>query len=79
MFHFDLCPPVVIGGQQATTLKEAAYILRQYAIQEGDHVAWNIVQGMRDAKTRAGAEASECQLRAWLEMQRFSKAERRSA
>lgn len=79
MPHFDLCPPVAIGGQLVTTLEEAAYVLRQSAIRDGDRIAWNIARGMREVKTLAGAEASECQLRAWLEMQRFAKPERRSA
>lgn len=79
MLHFDLCPPVMIDGQSIPTLKEAAYVLRQYAIREDDQIAWNIVHGMRDAETYAVAQACECQLRAWTEMRRFAKPDRRSA
>ena len=73
MIHFALCPPIAIGAELVTTLKEAAYTLRQYAIRESDDVAWSVVHALRDAETRASAEAAACQLRAWSDLHRFSK------
>lgn len=71
MIHFPLYPEIEIADKWVTTLKEAAYTLRQYAIDRDDKVAWDLAHLLRDAETYSSAKSAECHLRAWSELQQL--------
>ena len=62
---FDLYP-VTIHGQRARTLKEAAYLIRQYAIDHNDLWGWKLTRVLRNAESSSDIERAEDELQAWL-------------
>lgn len=66
MLIFDLYP-VTIQGERARTLKEAAYLVRQYAIVHGDLKGWKLTHLLRSAESHSDIELAEDKLRAWIQ------------
>lgn len=66
MQHLPLYPPVSIRGRVVRSLEEAAYQLRQHAIEYRDDEARRLVHAIRDVRTVFDAEVAEGRLRAWL-------------
>ncbi len=66
MRQLPLYPPVSIRGKIVRSLGEAAYELRQYAIEQRDDEARRLVHAIRDIRTVFDAEIAEGRLRAWL-------------
>jgi hypothetical protein len=64
--------PIVLFGRLVTDLEDAAYAIRQYAIDEGDWNAWRLVHRLRRAATPGEAQVAEIELRAWLAARRDS-------
>lgn len=64
--QLPLYPPVRIRGRIVRSLDEAAYELRQYAIERSDDDARRLVHAIRDVRTMFDAEIAEGRLRAWL-------------
>ncbi|MFZ5734589.1 MAG: hypothetical protein ACOY4O_17780 [Pseudomonadota bacterium] len=64
--HLPLYPPVQIRGHIVRSLDEAAYQLRQYAIDHRDDEARRLVHAIRDVRSVLDAEVVEGRLRAWL-------------
>jgi hypothetical protein len=63
---FDLYP-VTIHGQRARTLKEAAYLVRQYAIDHDDLSGWKLTHILRNAESPSDMKLAEDALRAWIQ------------
>ena len=66
MLIFDLYP-VTIHGQRARTLKEAAYLMRQYAIDHDDLWGWKLTHVLRSAESPSDIERAEDALRTWIQ------------
>lgn len=66
MQQLPLYPPVSIRGRTIRSLEEAAYELRQYAIEHRDDEARRLVHLIRDVRSVFDAEIAEGRLRAWL-------------
>lgn len=66
MIRLPLYPPVSIRGRIIRSLDEAAYELRQFAIEHRDDEARRLVHVIRDVRTVFDAELAEGRLRAWL-------------
>lgn len=66
MLIFDLYP-VTIHGRRARTLKEAAYLIRQYAIDHDDLWGWKLTHILRSAESPADIERAEDALRTWIQ------------
>lgn len=66
MIAYDLKPPIEAWGQRMTTLEDAAYVVRKYAIESDDADARKLVRFMRDLETIHEASIAEGRLRAWL-------------
>ena len=66
MRQLPLYPPVKIRGRIVRSLGEAAYELRQHAIEQGDDEARRLVHAIRDIRSVFDAEIAEGRLRAWL-------------
>ncbi len=64
--QLPLYPPVDIRGRVVRSLGEAAYELRQYAIEQRDDEARRLVHAIRDIRSVSDAEIAEGRLRAWL-------------
>lgn len=64
--HLPLYPPISIRGRTIRSLEEAAYELRQYAIDHRDDEARRLVHAIRDVRSVFDAEVVEGRLRAWL-------------
>jgi hypothetical protein len=60
--EYALSQPVELFGLSITSLEEAAYAVRQYAIDCGDIDAWRLVQKLRGATTTAEAHVAAMQL-----------------
>ncbi|MBX9710065.1 MAG: hypothetical protein K2X60_03450 [Xanthobacteraceae bacterium] len=67
MIVIDLSPAVVICGRRALTLKEAAYLVRQYAIEHDDLAGWRLTRLLRNADTYRDAVVAEWALRTWVD------------
>ncbi len=67
MIVIDLSPAVVIRGQRALILKEAAYLVRQYAIEHDDLAGWRLTRLLRNADSYCDAVVAEWALRAWVD------------
>ena len=61
----SLKPPVRVGECIVTTIDEAAYELRQYAVASGDKQAWRLAHALRDAENDFLLQSLEGRLRAW--------------
>lgn len=66
MIAYELTPPIEAWGQHLKTLDEAAYVVRQFAIESNNSEARKLVRLMRDAQTVQEATVAESRLRAWL-------------
>ncbi len=66
MLIFDLYP-LTIHGRRARTLKEAAYLIRQYAIDYDDLWGWKLTHILRSAETASDIERAEDALRSWIQ------------
>lgn len=64
--QLPLYPPVSIRGHTVRSLEQAAYELRQYAIEHRDDEARRLVHLIRDVRSVFDAEIAEGRLRAWL-------------
>jgi hypothetical protein len=60
--------PVTIHGQRAWTLKEAAYLIRQYAIDHDDLWGWKLTHILRSAESPSDIERAEDALRIWIQI-----------
>lgn len=60
-----LKPPVRVGDRVVTSIYEAAYELRQYAVASGDRQAWRLAHALRDAEDDRLMQSLEGRLRAW--------------
>lgn len=67
MLIFDLYP-VTIHGRRARTLKEAAYLIRQYAIDHDDLWGWKLTHILRSAESPSDIERAEDALRIWIQI-----------
>lgn len=65
MAIFDLYP-LTIHGQRAWMLKEAAYLIRQYAIDHDDLWAWKLTHILRSAESPSDIEQAEDALQTWV-------------
>lgn len=66
MLVFDLYP-VTIHERRAWTLKEAAYLIRQYAIDHDDLWGWKLAHVLRSAESPSEIERAEEALRTWIQ------------
>jgi hypothetical protein len=62
----DLHPAIAIGRFPARTLKEAAYLVRQYAIECGDYEGWLLMRELRRAEGILESEEAERHLHQWM-------------
>ncbi len=67
MLIYGLSPEVTIQGRRAGTLKEASYLVRQHAIDNGDLAGWRLTRLLRNAECYLDGEVAEWALRAWIE------------
>jgi hypothetical protein len=63
---YNLSPAVTIRGRRAGTLKEASYLVRQDAIDNGDLAGWRLARLLRNVECYLDAEIAEWALRAWI-------------
>ncbi len=59
--------PVTIHGRRARTLKEAAYLIRQYAIDHDDLWGWKLTHILRSAESHSDIKQAEDALRTWIQ------------
>jgi hypothetical protein len=67
MLSYDLVPAVTIRGRRVGTLKEASYVIRQYAIDHGDLAGWRLTRLLRNAECYLDGEVAEWALRSWID------------
>ncbi len=63
MFNLKLFPPVKMFGQTVNYLEDAAYLIRQKAINDNDSDARHFVRRLRDTNDLGSALLCEQQLR----------------
>jgi hypothetical protein len=68
----QLARPMVLFGRLVLDLEDAAYSIRQHAIEEGHWEAWQLAHRLRRAATPVEAQIAEIELRAWLAARRAS-------
>jgi hypothetical protein len=72
MFDFKLSPPVELFGQTICSLKDAAYVIRQKAIEDNDSDARIFVRRLRDTDDLHSALLCAQQLRERVARSHFS-------
>lgn len=67
--------PLTIRGRRAWTLKEAAYLIRQYAIDHDDLEGWKLTRILRSAESPSDIKRAENALRTWIQDKHHREAE----
>jgi hypothetical protein len=73
MLTYDLFPAVTIRGQRVGALKEASYLVRQYAIDKGDLAGWRLTRLLRNVECLPDGEFAEWALRIWIDQSENSR------
>ena len=68
MLNCAIRPPIDLFGTEARDFEEAAYLVRQFAIQALDDDARRLVRRLKDCSSLLEARLLEANLRTWRDL-----------